>query len=273
MNLPGSSPDSPIFSSKRWMIRVVTGDPIFFYIDGPFDGVDDGLVNVFFNWDLYTNEVIYLFGDYDGLPEKLADKTVIKQSSHKRDSSIACYYDTFNNYVPKPITECKLMASFQGSLATHPIRKKIYDAIQPFGSFHYESTPFWATVPILDRLRLRQEYLDNMNNSQFVLCPRGVGLNSIRFFESLRMGRIPVLFADDTKLPLERLINYDNLIVRVPENAILEARDYVGRWLETHDLVTASNRAMDISLNYFRDMDKFTKLVVNHNNGKTVSYL
>lgn len=268
-----SSGNNTIFSSKRWVIRVVTGDPMFFYVDGPFDGIDDGLINVFFNWDLYTNEIIYLFGDYDGFPEKLSNKTVFKQSSHKRDNSIACFYDCFTNYIPKPITECKFTVSFQGSLITHPIRKNIYDAIQKFSNFYYESTPFWTTVPILDRLKLRQTYLDNMNDSQFVFCPRGVALNSIRFFEALRMGRIPVLFADDAKLPLERLINYDNFIVRVPENAILESKNHVEKWLETHDLTIASNRAREISLNYFEDISKFTKFAMSRNNGKAVSYL
>jgi hypothetical protein len=187
--------DEPVFSDKRWMVRVVTGEPMYFYVDGPFDGVDDGLIESFFNWDLYSDSVIYLFGDYAGLPTKLHNKTVIKQSSHKNDTSIACFYGTMIDITPKLIMDCKLVASFQGSLKTHPIRQKVYEAIQPFGSFHYETTPFWASTPPEEKLELRRRYLENLNDSQFILCPRGVGLNSIRFFEALRMGRIPVLIA------------------------------------------------------------------------------
>lgn len=261
--------DEPVFENERWMVRVVTGEPMYFYVDGPYDGVDDGLLESFFNWDLYG--VIYLFGDYAGMPIKLTGKTVIKQSSHKNDSSIACFYDTMLDVTPKSITDCKLVASFQGSLQTHPVRRKIYEAIQPFGSFHYETTPFWATTPKTEQEELRKRYLENLNDSQFILCPRGAGLNSIRFFEALRMGRIPVLIADDTKLPLEWLVNYDNFVVRVPEADILEARTYVARWLERHDLVAASQQAYQLSVNYFTDLTKFTQLVVNR--GKKVPLL
>jgi hypothetical protein len=263
--------DEPVFSDKRWMVRVVTGEPMYFYVDGPFDGVDDGLIESFFNWDLYSDSVIYLFGDYAGLPTKLHNKTVIKQSSHKNDTSIACFYGTMIDITPKLIMDCKLVASFQGSLKTHPIRQKVYEAIQPFGSFHYETTPFWASTPPEEKLELRRRYLENLNDSQFILCPRGVGLNSIRFFEALRMGRIPVLIADDTKLPLEWLVNYDNFVVRVPEADILEARKYVAKWLESHDLASASQQALHFSLNCLSDLEKFTQLVVNR--GKKVPVL
>jgi hypothetical protein len=110
---------------------------------------------------------------------------------------------------------------------------------------------------------LRQKYLHVINDSQFVLCPRGVGLNSIRFFETMRMGRIPILIANDTKLPLNWLIKYENLIVRVPEHDIINTSDYVKQWLQTNDLEAVSQQIRQISLTYFSDLEVFTQLVIH----------
>jgi len=64
--------------------------------------------------------------------------------------------------------------------------------------------------------QLRQEYLDNMQNADFVLAPRGDANISTRFFEALSFGRIPVLIDTDCVLPLEKNIDYSTFIVRIP---------------------------------------------------------
>lgn len=51
---------------------------------------------------------------------------------------------------------------------------------------------------------------------RFSLCPRGAGLSSYRFFESIHLGSIPVLFADDAALPYPDL-DYSRFSVRIPE--------------------------------------------------------
>jgi hypothetical protein len=255
--------EEPLFSNERWMIRVVAGDPTYFYIDGPYDGIDDGILNHFFNWDAY-GDIIYLFGDYAGLPQNLTNKIVIKQSSHKNDASFACYYHILDELTPtKSIENCCFDISFQGSLITHPIRKDILDSLKKFDRFHFEPTTFWAKCSLEEKAILRQKYLHVINDSQFVLCPRGVGLNSIRFFETMRMGRIPILIANDTKLPLNWLIKYENLIVRVPEHDIINTSDYVKQWLQTNDLEAVSQQIRQISLTYFSDLEVFTQLVIH----------
>lgn len=62
----------------------------------------------------------------------------------------------------------------------------------------------------------RKEYIDNMHSSNYVLAPKGDGNYSIRFYEALSLGRIPVLIDTNVVLPLEDKINYDSFIVRVP---------------------------------------------------------
>jgi len=62
----------------------------------------------------------------------------------------------------------------------------------------------------------RRRYIERLKNSLFTLAPRGDGNFSLRFFETLAVGRIPVLIDTDAPLPLEDLIPYDEFIVRIP---------------------------------------------------------
>lgn len=59
------------------------------------------------------------------------------------------------------------------------------------------------------------EFYDNIKNSDYVVCMRGAGNFSNRFYETLAMGRIPVFVNTDCLLPLEDRINWKNHVVWV----------------------------------------------------------
>ena len=67
----------------------------------------------------------------------------------------------------------------------------------------------------VDPLEARKDYVENIQNSDFTLSPKGDGNFSIRFFETLSLGRIPLLIDTDCPLPLENEIAYDDFILRV----------------------------------------------------------
>ena len=46
-----------------------------------------------------------------------------------------------------------------------------------------------------------QRYAETLRRSKFILCPRGAGASSIRLFETLRAGRVPVIIADEWVAP------------------------------------------------------------------------
>jgi hypothetical protein len=50
---------------------------------------------------------------------------------------------------------------------------------------------FWAGKP--HDASVVSEYRDNLKNSQFVLCNRGAGNWSMRFYHALEVGRIPIV--------------------------------------------------------------------------------
>jgi len=69
-----------------------------------------------------------------------------------------------------------------------------------------------------------QEFYNNMYHNAYTLCLRGVGNFSVRFYETLAMGRIPVLIDTDCKLPLEEIIDWSKhvLIIKGKEIANLD---------------------------------------------------
>ena len=57
------------------------------------------------------------------------------------------------------------------------------------------------------------ELIDNYKTSEFCFCPRGSGNFSIRFYETLYYGRIPVLIDTDILLPFANQIEWEKYIV------------------------------------------------------------
>lgn len=79
----------------------------------------------------------------------------------------------------------------------------------------------------LDPETARREYIANMRDSDFVLAPKGDGNFSLRFYEALSMGRIPIVIDTDMVFPFEDVICYDDFILRVPSTDIDRLADIV----------------------------------------------
>lgn len=128
--------------------------------------------------------------------------------------------------------------SFQG--AYHPswylsdIRKRIFDMKHPdncyvnhIGNWHFDDIVYNKTQNNEYTLNENDTHRDRTSkynklliNSRYSLCPSGSGPNSIRFWESLAVGSIPVLLADTLELPQHEL--WDKSIIRIPENKLEE---------------------------------------------------
>ncbi len=105
----------------------------------------------------------------------------------------------------------------------------------------------------------RREYLDNICNSDLVLCVKGDGNYSIRFFETLALGRIPILIDTDCSLPLEEEIDYDKFILRVDYRDLEKLPEIISNWwqnISNEDFESMQKQAREAFENYLR-MDKF----------------
>lgn len=59
------------------------------------------------------------------------------------------------------------------------------------------------------------EFYENLKNSDYVVCLRGAGNFSVRFYEALAMGRIPIFINTDCPLPLDDRIDWNKHVVWV----------------------------------------------------------
>jgi len=71
----------------------------------------------------------------------------------------------------------------------------------------------------------RREYLNNLLASPYTLCVRGRGNYSLRFYEALCCGRIPVFINTDCILPFEDMIDWKQYCVWVEEDDIPRTAD------------------------------------------------
>lgn len=60
---------------------------------------------------------------------------------------------------------------------------------------------------------LRKEFIKNILDSDYTLCVKGDANQSVRFFETLSLGRIPLFVDTDIVLPLENMIPYKDFCV------------------------------------------------------------
>lgn len=66
----------------------------------------------------------------------------------------------------------------------------------------------------------RLEYIDNMVQSDYILCCRGSGNYSFRLYETLCMGRIPIFVNTDCGLPYDFILDWKKYVVWIEENEI-----------------------------------------------------
>jgi len=95
-----------------------------------------------------------------------------------------------------------------------------------------------------ERHHLFSKQKEVMQNSLLVLAPRGCGSYSIRFFEILAAGRIPILISDNYLPPLNWLVDYDDFIFRIPQNQILDIKQRIAEIFNQYSLPELNNRCL-----------------------------
>jgi len=66
----------------------------------------------------------------------------------------------------------------------------------------------------------QKEFFDNIKNNLFTFCFRGRGNFSIRFYETLMMGRIPIVINTKCVFPFEDKINYDEICIFINDTEL-----------------------------------------------------
>jgi hypothetical protein len=119
----------------------------------------------------------------------------------------------------KPSHKKDLWYSFIG-LQSHPIRAEIFKlpclpnvVIKRRNQWHH-----WQKDPII-KAKEHAEYANVLGRSRFSLCPRGYGVGTLRFWESLGAGAIPVIIpAEEVVLP--GTFDWDSCVIAIKKSDI-----------------------------------------------------
>lgn len=90
---------------------------------------------------------------------------------------------------------------------------------------------------ISDKKIARKEFIENIQNSLFVLCMRGAGNFSYRLYETLSCGRIPIIINSNLKLPLETFINWKDFSIIIEEEEVRFLDFIIDEFLENKNIL------------------------------------
>jgi hypothetical protein len=158
------------------------------------------------------------------------------------------YPIVFNEFVDEfAQTDATLDFSFVGGI-TAGVRTRIFEAFGADGKQHNALVSIqpasWTTILDGTDLGIKREYAESLRKAKFILCPRGAGVGSVRLFETMRAGRVPVIISDGYVLPSD--IDWDRCAVVVREAKVRAIPDIIGsRMHEWSDMATRARQAWE----------------------------
>lgn len=111
--------------------------------------------------------------------------------------------------------------TFVGSLTTDPIRQALATLHHPRGNVRdtsAQSEHVWWHADAAVKEDFQKKYAETLQRSKFVLCPRGISPSTVRLFETMKTGRVPVIISDDWIPPDGP--DWDSFSIRVPEDKV-----------------------------------------------------
>lgn len=122
------------------------------------------------------------------------------------------------------------LLSFRGNIS-HPIRQNLLDVMVLYRELGpANQTQRWYDHTADEFL----DYLQEIVDSHFVLCPRGIGTSTYRLFEVLSLGRVPIIISDDWVPP--EGVDWNSCSIRVAEERLFDIPEvvdhYIDRWHE-----------------------------------------
>jgi hypothetical protein len=176
----------------------------------------------------YNKKILLLYNDDDGSIFNFKNSILFRTSLFKSNKpqnylSLPAFCNDLKIEEKKIIREKNDLPTigFCGAI-THPIRKQIIEEINKLGfptNFIVREN-FWGGN--IWGSKVRSEYINNTLNSDIVICLRGAGNFSYRFYETLCLGRIPLVVDTDLVFPFEDFINYNERIIKINNNNKLE---------------------------------------------------
>ena len=166
----------------------------------------------------------------------------------------------------------KFLCSFQGAYTPKyltPIRKQIVEAKWPDNCYINNKNEWFFQKDVYSSNQNSNLTIVNSNeknnecedynflllNSRYSLCPSGTGPNSIRLWESLAFGAIPIILADTLELPKHPLWIYS--VLRIEEKQLELIPSILSKI--TIEMETEMRKNCLLLYEYFKDNYAYTK--------------
>lgn len=102
---------------------------------------------------------------------------------------------------------------------------------------------------------VEKEFFNNIYTNLFTICMRGFGNYSVRFFQTLSLGRIPVLIDTDSSVSFSEFIGNKEFFIRVPYHDRRNTDEYLIKFLQgksQSDLIKYQKGCREIWENYYK---------------------
>ncbi len=180
--------------------------------------------------------------------------TTTIEKSKRRENEYSFPAFTGDFFTGKYIESNQLSIGFCGAI-THQIRAYTLNRLQNLQKFKKDfiiRKSFWATNE-MSKDEARIDYLKNMTDNCFIICMRGAGNFSYRLYETMMMGRIPIIINSDQVFPFEKFIDYNNTSIMIDISNIDNMENIIFKWIENkteQDIldIQKKNRELNIYL-------------------------
>ena len=161
--------------------------------------------------------VIFIIHDFEFQYPKFSNviliRTSVRESQIQPNEMVMPFiWDCATEPLPVSEPTAKPKVGFCGLASKH--RKKLVQAFNDSNEVDCDfilRQSFWGGAP--NSADVAEEYNNNLKDNQYTLANRGAGNYSMRFYQALAFGRIPILINTDVKLPFDDKINWADFII------------------------------------------------------------
>ena len=185
-----------------------------------------------------------------------------------RSGSYTAYYDAFRNpfiyRTETNPTEYNIKKLFLFSFIgrnSHPVRDVIFNLKFFRDDIFLEDTTNSYDLYSTDNRDDSKEkkYYDTILESKFTLCPRGWGTNSIRLFESMKLGVAPIIISDEWVFP--RGIDWAEFSIIIKSKDLNKLESIVTGYEYQYEEM--GRKAKHVYDKYFSDKNYFLYIIQN----------
>lgn len=187
------------------------------YVGEPKKDKLEKLEEIYEKYDKKDKIIIFLIIDYEFEIKSYENQIIVRTSGTKsllksNEYILPYIVEPITNFVSLPKTTDKPIIGFCGWKSRHRV-----EFLTKLSNEPRVTTNFIIRTRFLGGNKSgpvkKKQFSDNIQQSHFIVCNRGTGNFSMRFYETLAAGRIPILVDTDMQLPLNNVASYKDIII------------------------------------------------------------